>query len=592
MNSRSCFAAFAILGFVAWTYWPLLDTGFIWVDNIIFHNAAWLRYGDSWKERVFHNFYDWVNYFRPLTVSLWVAEARAFDAAPRPMHVVSLVLHLTNTLLVGALGLRVTPSTTVRASWFAGVAMLLYGAHAALVEPVAWISSQAEMLATLFVLLGLLLNATMQRSTPRSVLVAASFFLAACAKESAAAFPLLIVLFDWMRPAPEQGWARMRALWTRQRKTYLLVLLAGVGYLGLRYWGLGFLVQGAGTEAFLSWSRFQTASYVLVTYWRIMLWPMSGLGPMHLVDTRQFATFSGGQLGADLAACAVPLCGIYLACKGKPLGVLILAITAALLPVMHLIPVDFDMSLYHERYAMTAIAVACALIPSVLNSFPVGHRRARPWLTLGAIVMLAWIGIGVANIRITLPLWTDEVRLWVWILRSYPSFAPARSHLLVAYSESGDKTHAREVADLLLRQNPECADCMLNVASLAVADNDVARLKTALENVQKSLRPPFNQRLMQAYMLAVGQLHELQGEAQDAIYAYQDAIRIEPLDPVARMNLALVQARYGAVAEARANMEMALTLFAPDQREQQRQEFERILAASNTKAGDTPTAHP
>jgi len=584
MPLRFAALAAAVLALVICCYWPLLDAGFVWVDNILFHNAAWLRVGDSWKDRVFHNFYDWNNYFRPLAVALWVAEARAFDAAPQPMHAVSLALHIVNTLLVGLLGLRLCAGRarqTSSASAVACVAMLVYGLHAASIEPVAWISSQAEMLVTLFVLLGLVLNATLRHRFARAAVVAACFFLAACAKESAAAFPLILFLLDALGEQNEGGIrARIRSIWRRQWPVYASVFAAGLAYLALRYWGLGFLLQAQSAQSPLEFSRLQTVSYVLVTYWRILFWPMYELGPLHLVDTRAFATADLRLLGIDALALATIAAGLYLAGKRNPLGFLVLAVTAALLPVLHVIPVAFDMSLYHERYAMTAIAIACALLPCAVSAVDLHSHRLRPWLAMASVFVVAWLALCIVNIRVTLPLWTDEIKLWTWVLQRYPTFDLAQSHLLTAYGQAGDRAHAREIADLLIAQQPRCTDCMLNVAALAVEDADVPRLQAALENVRQTLDATPNKRAWQAYLIAVGQLREMQGDAQEAVNAYQEAIRVEPLDPMARMDLALLQARQGYTAEARRNMDMALTLFSPDQRARQQQEFERILEAS------------
>jgi tetratricopeptide (TPR) repeat protein len=581
----------AILTAVAWSYWPLLDAGFVWVDNILFQNAAWLRYGDSWKDRVFHNFYDWINYFRPLAVGLWVAQARLFDAAPQPMHAVSLALHLANTLLVGLLGLRLTTAREGAAIRAAAVctAMLLYGVHAASIEPVAWISSQAEMLATLFMLLGLLLNSSLRRPVARGAGVVVCFFLAACAKESAAAFPLLLLLFDFAHDDHDGGLGtRARAIWARQWPVYVCVFAAGLAYLALRYWGLGFLLQPSSAQPLPFFSRLQTVGYLFVTYWRIILWPMYELGPLHLVDARQFDAFHWKLLGVDLAALAIVATASYLTWKRKPLGFLILATSAALLPVLHVIPVAFDASLYHERYAMTAIAVACALLPRTLLSINLRAVRLRPWLAIASTLIAAWLVLGVVNIRVTLPLWTDEIKLWTWVLQRYPTYDLAQSHLLTAYGQAGDRVHAREIADLLLAKQPHCADCMLNVAALAVEDVDVPRLKAALENARQTLGDAPNKRAWQAYLIAVGQLHELQGEAQQAVSAYQDAIRVEPLDPMARMDLALLQARQGYPVEARKNMDMAITLFAPEQRVRRLQEFEHVLETSQIASPAQP----
>ncbi len=124
LNSRLVTLALAIgiTGIIALIYWPVSVAGFVWDDKILFSNAAWLRYGDDWWHFIFQNdHYDWATfYFRPLVVALYVGEVRAFDVAPGPMHLVSLGIHLANTLLVGALAMRLkcAAATTVAVADF------------------------------------------------------------------------------------------------------------------------------------------------------------------------------------------------------------------------------------------------------------------------------------------------------------------------------------------------------------------------------------------------------------------------------------------------------------------------------------------
>src|SRR5580765_7213693 len=103
---RTAAGALAILALIAVIYWPVRHGVFIWDDTSSLHDNAWLR-GDAWKE-VFRGFGGWINYFRPLVVLLFAVEIRAFDVTPGPMHLVSLGMHLADTLLVGLLALRLS----------------------------------------------------------------------------------------------------------------------------------------------------------------------------------------------------------------------------------------------------------------------------------------------------------------------------------------------------------------------------------------------------------------------------------------------------------------------------------------------------
>jgi tetratricopeptide (TPR) repeat protein len=583
----------AVLVLTAVVYWPVWHAGFIWVDKICFYDNAWLRHGDEWKHFIFRSFYDWTNYFRPLVVALFVAEVRGFDVAPGPMHLVSLGLHLVNTRLVGMLACRLLESVRGpnRSASLIGLAMLLYALHPALIEPVVWISCQFELVVNLFILLGLLANVTIRQTVLRAATVASCFFLAACAKESAAVFPLLLVLIDWIQPGHGNGtaglWSGAKAQLRRHWLVYACTLAAGLVYLALRHWALGFLVNGAAPEPMFSLVHWQTVAYTYLAYWRILIWPMQGLGPLHVVDTRAFANLSTLSLAIDGAAAAIALVGAYFALKRRPIGILIVAFTLSLLPVLHIVPIEFDESLYHERYAMTAIAMACALLPLVLVTLPRPVPKSRIAILMAGAFASIWLGVAVANIRVTLPLWTDEAKLWLWVLRENPGSVGAMNHLLTTYIERNDRTQAREIGDVMLKEKPPCPMCMINIAHLAFADGDLARAATALNEAGRTVDRVHNKRLTQSYVLASGELHEMQGDTKSAEEAYRDAITLEPMDPDARMNLALLLARQQRTPEAQQAFAQALPLFAPDERPAAQRYFEQTLA----HAAATPSAH-
>jgi len=574
----------AILALVAALYLPTYRSGFVWVDKAVIRDIAWLRQDGDWIGILRQNFY-----FRPLGIAMFVLEGRLFVVAPGPMHMVSLGLHLCNTLLVGLLAQPLLRTAyAARFPRSVALSMLLYGLHPALIEPVVWISCQFDLLVVFFTLLGLLLNSSVRQSALRAPGVAMCFFLAACAKESAVVFPLLLFVLDWTAQPGTGSKTTLHALWKRQWPTYLSLLVAGIVYLALRYQVLAVLVQPGSNEQFLSLRRFQIVCALLLTYWRILLWPMVNQGPLHEIDTGAFGSISPMLLAGDLAAVVFVVAGLLLFVKRTPIGGLVAASTVALLPVLRIVPVDFDSSLYHERYAMTAIAMGCALFPSVLASVRLPSGRGHAIALAGSALVLCWLAISAFNIRVTLPLWSDETRLWLWVLQKNPESVLAKNHLLSAFIERDDREHARAVANLLLVESKPCPVCLINVAIQALSDSNVETAKKALDRVQPLLKRVNQPRLTQAFTLASGRLLELQGNPEGAEDAYRRAIALEPLDPHARMTLALLLARQGNRLEAESQAQQALALFPPDDRATQQQHFEQTLAAS--RAANSPPA--
>lgn len=576
----------AILTITAIVYWPVVHAEFVWDDKFYLYDHAWLSQGSQWMQIVFHGFPDWGGtYFRPLGVALFTAEVRAFGEAPAPLHLISLALHLLNTWLVGVIARRLLVVSTHDADsrLLAGAAMLCYGLHPALIEPVVWISSQFDLLVTLLTLLGILANLALSNILTRSLAVAACFFLAACSKESAVSFPLLLLIADWLEPAatapPSPRFVMV--LLRRQWPVYLSVLAAGVVYLALRHAGVGSLVFESGHATTPSLRQMQQIGFAFLEYWKLLLWPMTGLGPIHPWPDWQSSEFGWQASGAVVCASCVAGISAWFLYKREPLGGLMSGFAAALLPVLHIVPIQFDDSVYHERYATMAIAFACALLPLALTRT---ISKYRPPASVAACLLLgctAWLLLAMVNIQATLPLWSDEVRLWRWALAQNPGSIVAQDYLLSTYIEQGDVADARPLADALLRDGGACPQCMINVAFLALMRRDAQQAAVALHRAEPAMRAAHPRHaLIMGYTLALGNLYELQSDPEDAAKAYRTAIAIEPSSAEAYMNLALLQARSGMPDSARKSLDIALSLSATHAaREKRRNEFSAAIKA-------------
>jgi tetratricopeptide (TPR) repeat protein len=299
---------------------------------------------------------------------------------------------------------------------------------------------------------------------------------------------------------------------------------------------------------------------------------MSSLGPVHEIDGHQFSMLSVSSICIDAASLAIGAGGLFLAWRRTAVGGVITAVTLALLPALHIVPIAFDQSLYHERYATMAIAMMCSFLPALVKTAPpMQHIR---WLapTVWALG-IAWLAVGVINIRVTLPLWSDEIRLWQWVLRENPDSLVAKDHLLSTYIERDEYSAAGKLADRLVAEKAPCPSCMINAANLAIVRGDAASASAALEIARNSKTIGGSAQLVQQLVVAGGQLSALQHDTGGAEAAYRGAIAMDPLAPQPQMALAILLARTGRDEQAKTQLEVALRLFAPDEREIRRQEF-------------------
>ncbi len=145
------------------------------------------------------------------------------------------------------------------------------------------------------------------------------------------------------------------------------------------------------------------------------------------------------------------------------------------------------------------------------------------------------------------------------------------NNLLSAYIQAGDRIHARELADSLQSEHPDCTDCMLNAAFLAISENDLARAAAILEIVRHSKTLTHNKNTYYSYLYATGLMLLMQDHLNDAVQVLRIAIEVEPLDQQPKLSLATALALQGKEAEALEVGEPAIANSPMSQNEQNRQ---------------------
>lgn len=136
-----------------------------------------------------------VAFYRPFVSLVWWLGDRLLHGAPLGYHILALVAHAGNALLVYALGRKLIGS-----SYGALMAALLFAVHPLHVEPISWPAASSDLLCAGFSLLSLLAihtYATAQPGRGRALLLIAAlsaFALALMSKEAAFALPGVAIL--------------------------------------------------------------------------------------------------------------------------------------------------------------------------------------------------------------------------------------------------------------------------------------------------------------------------------------------------------------------------------------------------------------
>ncbi|MBI3782374.1 MAG: glycosyltransferase family 39 protein [Deltaproteobacteria bacterium] len=187
------FSAAAILVWVALNFgWTLLfqftNDDYEWLEHADLRHAASIR--DALLSPIWSR-----SFLRPL-VQLSFVLNRVFGVDALPYHLVNVVLHGLNALLVWQLARRV-----IGRPLEALLAALLFAAHPTMTEAVAWVSGRTELICAAFYLAALLAH---HAERPRRALTLAA--LALLSKESAVSLPCAIAVLDGLngRSGPQR----------------------------------------------------------------------------------------------------------------------------------------------------------------------------------------------------------------------------------------------------------------------------------------------------------------------------------------------------------------------------------------------------
>ncbi|MCS7300881.1 MAG: tetratricopeptide repeat protein [Fimbriimonadales bacterium] len=492
--------ALAILVLVGALYAQTLQFKFVWDDDQIIYGRADYRTPSRWLEAVRQPLDFSPNYFRPLALSSLLVQIWIWKDDPAPFHAANVLIHLLNTALVMALGVRL-----LQGSAWGLLAGALYGVHPALIEGVAFVSSRYDLMTALFLLLALWLEGRL-RGAARAVGVGMAFLLALLCKEMALVFPLVLLLWQLA-----QG-AQLSALWRTERMLYGALGVALLGYFAVRYAALGYLFvappEGQQIDAGAPLQHLLLVGRTLATLIGLTLFPFFSITPAHHSELP--VPLRDGWAWAQLGLSALIVLGVaWLVWRRPRAGWLLAAGLIALLPVLNLRPLEFAFGIFTaERFLTFPLALfllGLARLPAPAPS----EREVQPATALSAVqsqaskarkqraaapptlayprvasrgatlaygIALLW-GVGaLAATAYNLPNWRDAETFWRWLTVAAPRSPVGFSNLSDLYNKQGRHIEALEYADKAIRVAPQSGMGYVNkgVALLRLGDPDGA----------------------------------------------------------------------------------------------------------------------
>ena len=500
-----------------------------WDDpTYITENAMVLR-GLSWSTAWWALTTGHSPYWHPMTWLSHLLDVSLFGSDAGAYHVVNLLLHTADTLLLFEL-LRRTTGALGRSAFVAAI----FAVHPLHVESVAWVTERKDVLSTFFFLLTILAYVGYARrpSVRRYAGVMALFALALMSKPMVVTLPVVLLLIDVWPLAR----ANARSLILEKVPLFALALATSATTVIIQY-RVGAM---AGLEA-LPWStRLSNAAIGYVAYvWKtIWPWPLAAFYPLFDISPVRVVT--------ALVILAALTAGAFRVRARHPyvwVGWLWYLVTIT--PVIGFLQAGeqgmADRFMYVPQIGLSIAAAWSAVALS-------GRARAgRGWPLRAAA--LAVIAVCAIASRAQAAHWRNSVTLWEHAARVTPRSYIAHENLGQALRENGRLEEARASYERALTFAPAHSPAYVSVIqnSIGLVLTREGRAAEARERFAAAVQG--NGRFAEA-RTNLGNALAAEGRSAEAIAHYREAIRLQPeyLEPRVGLAGALLQSGHAADA--------------------------------------------
>ena len=479
--------------------------------------------------------------WHPLTTLSHMLDVQLFGLDPGPMHLVNVLFHLLNTVLLFYL-LHVATGSTWRTTLVAG----LFALHPLHAESVAWISERKDVLSAFFGLAAMLAYTAWTRrpSAARYAGVVALFVLGLLSKAMLVTLPAVLVLWDlWplgrIRPGRSAADLR-RSLW---EKLPLFALSVAHGLITLLVQSAAGATMPMSTIALTS--RLANAVSTYGRYLRDMLWPV-GLSPSYPFTDRP------PLWAAGLALLSIAAVG-WVAWKQRSrwpwwacgwcwyFGMLV--------PVIGIVQVGIQSRA--DRYTYLPMIGVTLVLAWGLEAW----TRKRPMARTVCIELLAVWGLALIVVTtLQVARWKDSPTLFRHALSVTPDNYQIHEALGIELARAGNVPEALQHFRRVVAGLPDRAEGYYHLGLAHIQAGDPSAGLVELERALE-LNPDYTGALDNA-AYAYGQL----GRHDDAATTYRKLIELQPDSAPTWRNLGIVESRSGRLPEAREAMQRALAL--------------------------------
>jgi len=526
-------------------FWPVLNYQFVkYDDDGYVTNNRHIRLGFSWQAVRWAFTSGHASNWHPVTWLSHMLDYKLFGLRAGAHHLVNLLFHTANTLLLFVVLRRMTG-----ALWASAFVAAIFGLHPLHVESVAWVSERKDVLSTFFWMLTMwaYVRYAERPKAGRYLLVLTFFVLGLMAKPMLVTLPFVLLLLDYwplerigvrqsglQNPVGQKGFVK---------KPFLHLVMEKAPFLGFSVMSsvVTFLVQrSSGAVSPVAVidikSRISNAFVSYINYIWKMIWP------------RRLAVFyphPGSKLPVWQVVVAVLLLAgitvwvIRLAQNRKYLLVGWLWYIGTLVPVIGLVQVGSQAMA--DRYTYVPLTGLFIIIAWGVREFVAGRYYLR---IVSAILAVVVLSAATVCTRVQLKYWQNSIILFEHALDVSQEDYFIYNNLAYALKSTGKVREAIKYFSRSLELNPNEVAIHNNLANVLA---DAGRIDEAIEHFNISLRLRPNSAEVHNNL---GNLLVELGRVDEAIGHYREAMRLEPKFFEAYYNLAVALAKKGKNNEA------------------------------------------
>ncbi len=455
------------------------------------------------------------NYYRPIQMVLYMALYYVFGFDAFTFHLVMLLLHAANTMLVYRLAKRIIP---LEASL---VAAVLFAVHPIHNEAVVWIAVLPDMLLTFETLIAVGLFSRWDGS-PRGWRIAAIcglFFLALLTKEPGAMLLPLLLGYEFLYLGRSLG--AILKNWM----LYAAMLAVFAVYCMLRIHALGGMAPAQGF-----YYKLHGKDLILSVIAMLGQYLGKLVVPIHLNYFYFFepTTSLGPQVLLSMLGAGGVIAGVFLLRRRIPVASY--AFYFILIPLAPALNINgVGENAFTERYLYLP-SVGAVIAAAAAWQWLATKQRAAAWSVLGVIVVASFYVLIPRNLD-----WHDDVRLFTVSAEQSPKSGTLIGNLGWFHYQRQEYPQAIEKYQIALKLQPKTA---LFHNNLGNALAQMGKPREAIVEIRKAieLKPDY----AEAYM-NLGLALEAAGDLEDAVAAHQRALIVKPKYAEAYTAIALIR---------------------------------------------------